>query len=75
MNCIFQRNPYCGFESKHSIFCLYCEENATVHFNTGFCCGNVCEKCAKKRFRPAEIESGIYVEVNDAGQTTAVEGN
>lgn len=62
MNCLQQRNPYAGFGRSHSIFCLYCESDATHHFNTGSCCGNVCEKCARKRFKPAEVEVGTYVE-------------
>ena len=62
MNCIYQRNPGSGFRRSHSIFCLYCESDAVVHFNVGHACGNVCEPCARKRFKLVEVEAGIYVE-------------
>lgn len=62
MNCIQQRNPMAGFKRSHSIFCTYCEEEASVHFNTGYACGNVCEACARKKFKLAEVEAGRYVE-------------
>lgn len=62
MNCIQQRNPLAGFIHQHSIFCVYCEEEATKHFNTGYACGNVCESCGRKRFRLVQIEDGRYVE-------------
>lgn len=61
MNCIQQHNPLAGFQNAHHASCLYCEDDAVVHFNVGYACGNVCEWCARKRFRPAEIEAGIFV--------------
>lgn len=60
MNCIHQRNPFGGFNRSHTIWCLYCEEPAVVHFNVVHTCGNVCEKCARK-FRRDQVEEGIYV--------------
>lgn len=61
MNCIFARNPYCGFDAQHSgHFCTYNHnppQPSIYHVNLGYWCGNVCVHC-KERFerRGADIE-------------------
>jgi hypothetical protein len=61
--CIYRANPYSGFQNLHTHFCIYCEEEATVHFTKDhYACGNVCAKCARK-FK--DIEEGIYVTDTD----------
>lgn len=61
MNCIQLRNQGAGFQGSHRRFCTYCEADATCHANVGYWCGNVCLPCAKKKFKPGQVEEGVFL--------------
>ncbi len=52
MNCIYERNPYCGFIDEHTNpTCAY-EHNppqpVSHHVNTGGWCAKICWWCAER---------------------------